>query len=94
MVASDLGNQPDPAEQQIRNGQDQQKSINSLRLGDLGVAQAPAIAFALIVAEELFDGHPLAVMTAKLMGCAGLVAHQEPALIAFLGEILIHSSVA
>jgi hypothetical protein len=46
-----LGGQSDAAEQQIRNSQDQQQAIQPIGLGDLSVTQAPAIAFALVVAE-------------------------------------------
>lgn len=39
------------AQQQVGNGHDHQQSVQAVSLGDLSVAQVPAVAFALVVAE-------------------------------------------
>src|SRR5439155_6848147 len=56
--------------------------------GDLGIAEAPAVAFVFSVTEELFDGHPPAIEGTQLRGGAVQVRHQEPAFIAFGRQVL------
>ena len=52
-------------------------------VGDLRVAQAPAVAFVLLIAEQFLDGHALPVKPADLRRAGAQAAHQEPRLVAF-----------
>ena len=72
----------------VRQRQDQQQAVDPVGLG-LRAAQAPAVSFILVVAEEFFDGHPLTIEARELCRPGSETAHQEPALVAVFGQAML-----
>ena len=81
------GDDANAAEQQIGDGHNQEQAVQPLWPGHAGISKAPAIGFVLVITEEFFNGHPLAVEPADDRRSAIQVGHEEPGFIPFLGQI-------
>ena len=81
-----LREESDSHEEPVGQRQNQEQAVETLRPGKLGMAERPARAAVLLVAEELFDRHAAAVEIGELGNLVRQVGHQEPALVAIGGQ--------